>query len=73
MAHILTCISRKLIISLTCLRYVSALQNITNSVRNVWNASDTKTVIFTAADHGHIPPGGHGGPEKGIFPITSYF
>lgn len=72
MAHILTCIS-SLIISLTCLRYVSALQNVTNSVRNVWNASDTKTVIFTAADHGQIPPGGHGGPEKGIFELLATF
>ncbi|KAH3758105.1 hypothetical protein Pelo_10046 [Pelomyxa schiedti] len=54
--------------------FQSSLSNTTQLLQSILAASDNSTVILFAGDHGHIPPGGHGGSEKWVrqVPLAIY-
>ncbi|KAH3756677.1 hypothetical protein Pelo_11532 [Pelomyxa schiedti] len=49
--------------------FQSAIKSLAHFLESILNAAAKDTVIIIAADHGHIPPGGHGGPETIVMQI----
>ncbi|KAH3759326.1 hypothetical protein Pelo_8887 [Pelomyxa schiedti] len=54
---------------LDSIEYDNTLNTLTSILGSIFAAVDNTTVVVVSADHGHIPPGGHGGTERVVMQV----